>query len=71
MAETRRERIMATVTDCVTDLLFYDRKEDEELGVGQIEEAVQAGEITKKEIVAEFSRCLGALEALEPGESHR
>lgn len=33
--------IKATVQDCVADLLYYGRKEDEELKVGDIEDAIQ------------------------------
>ncbi len=52
---TRREIILATVCDLVADLLWYDRKEDEELPRGAIEAAIRAGEVTEAEIVAEFA----------------
>jgi hypothetical protein len=48
---TRRERIESHLDDMITDLFYYDRKEDENLPVGSIEEAVKAGEITEAEIV--------------------
>lgn len=48
---TRRDHIEATASDLVVDFLFYDRKGDEALPVGAIEEAVKAGEITVEEIV--------------------
>jgi hypothetical protein len=54
---TRREHILAVVSDLATDFLYYDRKESE-LGVGEIEAAVHAGEITVEEIVEEFRRCI-------------
>lgn len=59
--KTRRERIENTVKDLVGDLLYYDRKEDDDLPRGAIEAAVQAGEITKAEIVELFSQQLGEL----------
>jgi len=59
--KTRREWIENTVKDLVADLLYYDRKEDEDLPRGAIEEAVSAGEITKAEIVELFSQQLGEL----------
>ncbi len=51
---SRRELILAVVSDAVTDLMYYDRKEDEELPRGAIEEAVAAGEITYEEMVDKF-----------------
>lgn len=52
--KTRREHIMDTVTDMVTDFFYYDRKEDGDLPRGAIEEAIEAGEITVDEIVQKF-----------------
>jgi len=51
MARSRRDIILATVGDLVSSLLYYDRKEDDELRVGEIEEAVRLGEITCDEII--------------------
>lgn len=51
---SRKEYILAVVDDCVTDLLYYDRKEDDYLPRGAIEEAIKSGEITVDEIVASF-----------------
>ncbi len=52
---TRRENILATVKDLVTDLLYYDRKEDENLPRGEIEASLKAGEITFDDIVNTFA----------------
>ena len=54
----RRNVILNTVYDSVGDLLYYDRKEDEDLPLGAIESAVQNGEITVDEIVAKFKERL-------------
>lgn len=54
----RRELIEACVVDLVGNLLHYGRKGDEELGLGQIEEAVAAGEITVDEMIALFAEKL-------------
>lgn len=51
---TRRETILATIDGAVRGLLYYDRKEDEELEVGAIQEAVAEGEITTGEMVGVF-----------------
>jgi hypothetical protein len=50
----KREVILNTITDLVSDFLYYDRKEDEELGVGQIEAALQLHQITIPDIVDHF-----------------
>jgi len=51
---TRKENIKATISDLVTDFLYYDRKEDEDLPRGEIEKAVEAGEISLAEMVDIF-----------------
>lgn len=51
MAKTRRQRIIDIVTDSIAGMMYYDRKEDEDLPRGAIEEAVAAGEITVEEMV--------------------
>jgi len=50
----RRQIIFNEITDRVSDILYYQRKEDEELPVGAIEEAIAQGEITVDEIVNHF-----------------
>ena len=56
---TRRINILNSVEDLVIRLMYYDRKEDEELPVGSIEEAIKEGEITVQEIVNRFKYHLG------------
>jgi len=56
--KTRRELIFIVVEDLVSNFLYYDRKEDEDLPRGAIEEAIQAKEISVDEIVTEFRRHL-------------
>lgn len=53
--KTRKQRILDLISDGVGRLMYYDRKEDEELPRGAIEEAVAKGEITLDEMVAEFA----------------
>lgn len=50
----RTANIIATVSDLVSSFLYCDRKEDEDLPRGAIQEAVAQGEITPAEIVALF-----------------
>ena len=49
-----RALIFGAVEDMVTDLLSYDRREDEQLPRGAIEEAVASGLVTVDEVVACF-----------------
>ena len=54
----RRVQILGVVDDLVANFLYYDRKGDEELPMGAIEEAVKSGEVTVDEIVAGFRKGL-------------
>lgn len=56
--KSRKQRILDTVTDLVTNFMFYDRKEDEDLQPGAIEAAIEAGEISVDEIVERFASLL-------------
>lgn len=46
----------------VSDLLYYNRKEDEDLPVGAIEQAVKDGVITVEELVECFKEEIESLE---------
>lgn len=46
------------ISDSITDFLFYDRKEDEDLPVGRIEKLVEHGVITPEEIITLFGMYL-------------
>ena len=50
-----KKLIIDTVSDLVKDFLYYGRKEDE-LGVGDIQKAVEEGIITKEEIIEAFRK---------------
>lgn len=53
-----KARIVDSVDDLISDFLYYDRKEDEELPVNAIEESIKRGDITIKEIVAKFEKVI-------------
>lgn len=46
--------LRGTIADLVTDFLYYDRKEDEDLPLGSIEEMILSRETTIDEIVETF-----------------
>lgn len=50
--------IFRRVDDLVGDLLYYGRKEDEELPRGAIESAIVSGDVSVCEIVDKFKRVL-------------
>jgi len=56
-----KEQILGTVQDLVTDFVYYDRKEDEDLSADQLDKAVESGEITVDDMVAEFRKHLEAV----------
>lgn len=49
-----KEIILNTISDLCSNFLYYDRKEDEELSIEQLEDAVESGEITIDEMVEKF-----------------
>ena len=55
---SRREIIEAVASDLMSDFMYYDRKEDEDLPVGAIEKAIEDGEITIEEILDIFKKQL-------------
>jgi hypothetical protein len=54
----RRELILSYMQDQAANFLYYDRKEDEDLPLGAIEEAVSAGELTYADIAEAFREAL-------------
>lgn len=52
------EDIDGYIDDMVSDFLYYNRKEDDNLPVGAIEEAVKSGELTIDEMVECFRKHL-------------
>lgn len=55
-----KDQILGTVDDLVSGFLYYDRKEDEALPRGAIEDAIAAGEVTVDEIAGKFRSALEA-----------
>lgn len=55
---SRRELVLGTAEDLMTDFLYYGRKEDESLKPGEIERSIIAKEVSVDEIVAVFRKTL-------------
>jgi hypothetical protein len=50
-----KQNILFTIDDLVGSFMYYDRKEDPELPVDAIEEAIKDGTISVDEIIDEFA----------------
>lgn len=61
----RKKIILWTISDAVSKILYYDRKEDENLPVNAIEESIKSGEVTIDEMVECFRVAL-----IEAGLEH-
>lgn len=51
-----KELILSNVRDLVSDFLYYDRKEDEDLSSEDIGAAIGSGEVTIEELVEAFRK---------------
>lgn len=63
--DTRRDLILASAADAALNLVVYDRKEDEDLPRGAIEDAVESGVVSVGQIVAAFRARLFEVLGLE------
>ena len=54
--KTPPDHLRDTISDLVSKFLYYDRKEDEEIPVGEIEKMIADGTITPGWIVYEFAK---------------
>ncbi len=55
---TRKDRLFMTMDTMVSNLYYYDRKEDDDLPVGSIEEMIELGEVTVDEMVEQFRKLI-------------
>ena len=55
-AARKQRDILAIVNDLVSDFLYYNRKEDDDFPVGQIEWLCAIGAVSVDAIINEFSR---------------
>ena len=53
-----KKQILGLIEDSISDLLYYDRKDDEDCPRGELEEAVKLGKVTIEEMVAKFEKHL-------------
>lgn len=53
--ENRRQAILAAIHDSVLDFVNYDREDDEELKLGDIQDAIKNKEISLAEMIDYFA----------------
>jgi len=51
----KKQLIIDVIGDIVSKFLYYDRKDDENLPIDSIQDAIEAREISIEEIVDEFN----------------
>ena len=56
--ERKLDIVQGTIEDAVSDLLYYDRKEDEDLGRGEIEALIYGGHLSVDQVVEWFRKGL-------------
>jgi hypothetical protein len=52
--EQSKQEVFATIDTLVSNFLYYDRKEDDDLPIGRIQRLVKEGVLTIDEMVDEF-----------------
>lgn len=58
MSKVTKEYILGLIEDSVSELLWYQRKDDTECPVGEIENAIKSGVLEAKEMVSKFEESL-------------
>lgn len=66
-----KELALTAISDLVKDLFHYDRKEDEDLPEGAIEELIERGELEIEELVDRFREEIEELFEDEPEDDSR
>jgi len=58
VSDNKRQHILDVADDLIGAFLYYDRKEDEDLEVGEIEAAIIGSDISIGEILEVFERVM-------------
>ena len=56
--EGKKEKLISLIPDCLSDLLYYDRKECEVVSTDDVRHLFDNKLITKEELVDAFSKAL-------------
>ena len=56
--EDKKELLKNALTDLVSNFLYYDRKEDEELTIEDVENLIDTESISKQELINLFDELL-------------
>ena len=58
-----KEMILGYVDDLISSFAYYDRKEDEDLNVDQLNQAVKKGVVSVDEMTERFQKGLQSIQA--------
>lgn len=61
--EVNKEMILGYVDALISDFVYYDRKEDEDLNMDQLNEAIKSGIVSIDEMTERFKKGLESVEA--------
>ena len=53
-----KQAILDAIDKSITDFFYYDRKENDDIGLTGIQDAINSGQITKQEIIDEFTKLI-------------
>lgn len=57
----KKQLILDTLSDTISNFLYYDRKEDDELPVWDIDSAILEGIITQQDLINHFTKIINEL----------
>lgn len=55
---SKKQDFLNRVSDGVSNIFYYDRKNDDELSYSEVDEMVASGEITLKEVLSTFEAAI-------------
>lgn len=58
MSPELRQLILNEASDCASNFMYYDRKDDEDLPRGSIENAISENVVTVEDIISEFRKTI-------------
>jgi hypothetical protein len=57
-AEEKKELFLAIIEDVISDYLYYDRKNDDDLSIGDVNGLIESGCVTIDDVIDKFTTYL-------------
>lgn len=67
MSIEKLEKFMSAISDLVSDLFWYNRRNDEELSSDDVHELIKNGEVTRQQVIDAFISALDESEVFPKG----